>query len=55
MPKEDKKREGNFSAQQEINSSHDTHRSFGLHQTSAEYNHHLILNKRRCEGKGYTA
>jgi hypothetical protein len=40
--------------QKKNNSSHDIHRSFGLHQTSVEYNHHLILNK-RCEGKGYTA
>jgi hypothetical protein len=32
-------------------SIHDTNGSFGLHQTSAEYNH-LILNKRKCEGKG---
>jgi len=41
-----------MSAQQKNNSSHDIHRSFGLHQTSVEYNHHLILNNRDVKEKG---
>jgi hypothetical protein len=28
------------------NPSHEIHRSFGLHQTSKEGKHHLVLNKR---------